>query len=181
MTQKININGLKKLIREQLQLFVEEKSKKQLESSIDQQIDDYFLQYESDAKVKKNEGVDYRMMTRSFLSSINEAGEDEKNDKPDDQPENKKLTSNDIDVEDFAISVVRLIDNYDSLLEVRNTIARRAINFLTKNYEQDVVNEFKIVLEDQHDISLGKSKFDKEDEEFQAPPAVRSGGVGGGA
>lgn len=181
MTKKMNVNTLKKLIKEQIQnLLLEKKEKKELEDSLDQQIDDYFAEYESEAKVKKNEGFNFHSMTRGFLSALNEAEEEKESDKKDDESADvaKKLTSEDIDVEEFAASVVRLIDNYDSLLEVRNTIARRAINFLTENYEQDVVNEFKIILEDQHDVVIGKSTSEKEDE-FQAPPAVRSGGTSG--
>jgi len=182
MLKRINVNVLKKLIREQVQkLLIEEKEKKELEDSLDNQIDDYFMEYESEAKIKKNEGFNFHSMTRGFLSALNEAEDDEKEqDKKDDEEKQSeaKLTAEDIDVEEFAAGVVRLIDNYDSLLEIRNTISRRAINFLTKNYEQDVVNEFKIVLEDQHDIVIGQSTSKKEDE-FEAPSAARSGGTAG--
>ena len=73
-----------------------------------------------------------------------------------------------------------MIDNYDSLLEVRNTLARRAMNFLSDNYSPDVVSQFKIVLEDEHDITVGKSKADEEDNEFPAPAAARARSGGGG-
>lgn len=174
MNRKLNVAGLKKIIQEQLKLLLnEEKMKKEMKDSLDQQVDDLLISYESEAKTKKNEGLDFRMMTRRFLSSpLLEAEEDK---------DKKKLTIEDIDVEDFAASVSRMIDNYDSLLEVRNTLARRAINFLIENYEEDVVNEFKNVLEEEHDISIGKTKTELEDEEFEAPFADRAGGSGGGA
>lgn len=178
--KRINSESLKKLIREQIQSLLNEQDvKKELKDSLDQQVDDFFIDYEADAKPKKNESVDFRSMTRGFLTTLSEAEGDEAEEKPE-EPK-KKLTSEDIDVERFAANVVRLIDNYDSLLEVRNTLARRAINFLNENYEADVANEFKIVLEDQHDIVIGKSKYSQEDEEYPAPPAERSGGTGGGA
>jgi hypothetical protein len=192
MSRKINSQDLKKIIREQIRnVLFEEVVKKELQDSIDQQVDDFLISYESDAKVKKNEGFDFRSMTRSFLSTTSrnllEAEGDEEEEKPTDEAgdeakpkEKKKLSAEDIDIEEFASNVVRLIDNYDSLLEVRNTLARRAINFLSDNYSLDVVSQFKIVLEDEHDISIGKSNVDKEDDQFPSPVA-RGAGSGGSA
>lgn len=192
MSRKINSQDLKKIIREQIRsVLLEETVKKELQDSLDQQVDDFLISYESDAKVKKNEGFDFRSMTRSFLSTASrnllEAEGDEEEEKPADETgdeekpeEKKKLSAEDIDIEEFASSVVRLIDNYDSLLEVRNTLARRAMNFLSDNYSPDVVSQFKIVLEDEHDITVGKSKADEEDNEFPAPAAARAGSGGGG-
>jgi len=192
MSRKINSQDLKKIIREQIRsVLLEETVKKELQDSLDQQVDDFLISYESDAKVKKNEGFDFRSMTRSFLSTTSrnllEAEGDEEEEKPADEAgdeekpeEKKKLSAEDIDIEEFASSVVRLIDNYDSLLEVRNTLARRAMNFLSDNYSPDVVSQFKIVLEDEHDITVGKSKADEEDNEFPAPAAARAGSGGGG-
>ena len=193
MSRKINSQDLKKIIREQIRsVLLEETVKKELQDSIDQQVDDFLISYESDAKVKKNEGFDFRSMTRSFLSTTSrnllEAEGDEEEEKPADEAgdeekpeEKKKLSAEDIDIEEFASSVVRLIDNYDSLLEVRNTLARRAMNFLSDNYSPDVVSQFKIVLEDEHDITVGKSKADEEDNEFPSPVAAGAGSGGGGA
>lgn len=193
MSRKINSQDLKKIIREQIRsVLLEETVKKELQDSLDQQVDDFLISYESDAKVKKNEGFDFRSMTRSFLSTASrnllEAEGDEEEEKPADETgdeekpeEKKKLSAEDIDIEEFASSVVRLIDNYDSLLEVRNTLARRAMNFLSDNYSPDVVSQFKIVLEDEHDITVGKSKADEEDNEFPSPVAAGAGSGGGGA
>jgi hypothetical protein len=193
MSRKINSQDLKKIIREQIRsVLLEETVKKELQDSLDQQVDDFLISYESDAKVKKNEGFNFRSMTRSFLSTASrnllEAEGDEEEEKPADEvgdeekpEEKKKLSAEDIDIEEFASSVVRLIDNYDSLLEVRNTLARRAMNFLSDNYSQDVVNQFKIVLEDEHDITVGKSKAEEEDNEFPSPVAAGAGSGGGGA
>jgi len=193
MSRKINSQDLKKIIREQIRsVLLEETVKKELQDSLDQQVDDFLISYESDAKVKKNEGFDFRSMTRSFLSTTSrnllEAEGDEEEEKPADEAgdeekpeEKKKLSAEDIDIEEFASSVVRLIDNYDSLLEVRNTLARRAMNFLSDNYSPDVVSQFKIVLEDEHDITVGKSKADEEDNEFPSPVAAGAGSGGGGA
>lgn len=181
MTKKINLKDLKKIIRQNLQnLLKEEKQKEELKDSLDQQVDDFFSDYESQAKISKNESVDFRLMTRDFLSSSSKNLFEAEKEEDEDASDEKKLTLENLDVENFASNVVRLIDNYDSLLEVRNTITRRAINFLNKNYEPSVAKEFELVLEDQHDISVGKSNIEKQDEEFPAPAADRAGGAGGG-
>lgn len=171
---KLNIKKLKQLLRESL--LTEETDTHEQEVSLDAQIDRYFAQYESEAKTSKKEGRDFRMLTRRILG---EAGED---DKEPDADEQQKLTIEDIDVESFVNSIVRLIDNYDSLLEVRNTIIRRALNFVSKSYEDDVVRSFKTVLRDSHGMVAGESDLDVSDEEFKAPPADRAGAsLGGGA
>lgn len=173
--------ALEKLIKEQIRSVLKEQMglvQKQPDDSFDQQIDDLFVDYESDAKIKKNEGFDFRSMTRRFLTApatLAEADEE----KADKEETKQKLTIDDIDVEEFATNVVRLVDNYDSLLEVKNTIARRAINFLLENYDPTVVKQFEIILEDQHDIVPGKTKSDLEDEKT-SPPAAGSGGWTGG-
>jgi Rps23 Pro-64 3,4-dihydroxylase Tpa1-like proline 4-hydroxylase len=110
------------------------------------------------------------MMTRRFLL---EAEEDEETEKAEEEPE--KLKAEEIDVENFLDSVMRLVDNYDALLEIRNTILRRAINFLIKGYEPAAANAFKENLQDVYGIEVGKSKSEIEDEDFQAPAADRAG------
>ena len=153
------------------------------EDSVDSQIDAYFSRYESEAKNSKNEGVDFRRFMRRFL---NEAGDDDKKgkeEKKDKEEKNvekvEKISADDIDVNSFADSVVRLVDNYDSLLEMRSVILRRASNFLEKNYESDVVDSFKESLMQRHGLEAGKTKFDK-DEDFQPPAADRAGATPGG-
>lgn len=145
--------------------------------SLDNQVDKYLGQYESEAKTAKTEGLDFRMMTRRLL---NEAGEDEdeaggEEDAPADDAGGAKLTLDDIDVESFANGVARLIDNYDSLLEVRNTMLRRAKSFLKKTYGNDVLEAYDRLMREQHGMEDGKSSDEVEAEEFPAPGADRAG------
>jgi len=153
----------------------EKPQKEEGEDSLDAQIDKYLSQYESEAKSSKNEGLNFRSMTRQFL--LKEEGDKETPEE--DEDESPELTTEDIDIQSFSSSVVRLVDNYDSLLEVRNTILRRATNFLFKNYSQDVVDLFKEELLETHDIEIGKSDLEKDDE-FEAPKAGAAGPLGGG-
>lgn len=160
--------------------------------SVDAQIDKFFVNYESEAKSSKNEGLDLRSISKRFLL---EAGEDEEaeeteeetdedessDDKSEDEKseETKKLTSDDIDINSFVSSVARLVDNYDNLLEIRNTILRRAAAFISKNYDQETVDEFKNTLSVDYDMEISDSSVD-DDEKFPAPKAGFAGPVGGG-
>lgn len=173
----LKLSQLRKLIVEEVRkniLEVGEKDKpEEGEDSLDTQVDKYLADYEKESRASKNEGRDFRMMVRRFLL---EAEEDEE--KKDEETQ-EKLKAEDIDVETFVNSVIRLIDNYDALLEVRNTILRRAVNFLIKSYEPDVAQAFKDSLLDSYGFEIGKSKA--EVEEFEKPVADRAGSSPGGA
>ena len=171
MMSSLKLNQLRKLIAEEVKRSLSEVAEKQEdgEDSLDSQIDRYLSDYESESRVSKMEGKDFRMMVRRFLSEAE--GDEEKKD----EKEPEKLKAEDIDVENFLGSVMRLVDNYDALLEVRNTILRRAVNFLVKGYEPAVAEAFKDNLLDVYGMELGKSKSEVEDDEFQAPAADRAG------
>lgn len=177
----VSLKSLAKLLREA----DKEPTKEEGEDSLDAQVDKLFSDYESEAQNAKNEGLDFRMMTRRFLQ---EAEEDEKKDEEKDEKkeepadEKKQLALEDINMTSFVTDVMRLVDNYETLLEVRNTILRRAANYLGKHYEKDAVDAFKGELLESYGVEIGMSKFDREDElEFQPPKAAAAGPMGGGA
>jgi hypothetical protein len=191
---KIRLGDLKRLIKESV--LVEEKDDQEKlnhekDDSLDVQVDRFLGQYESEAKSVKTEGLNFRSMTRRFLSeaededekedtSDDDVDEESKEDETDSEPEEpEKLTLEDIDIASFANDVARLVDNYDSLLEVRNTIVRRAKNFLSESYDADVLSSFENSMQNDHDISTEKSKYDLDDEHV-APAAERAGNGGGG-
>jgi uncharacterized protein (UPF0305 family) len=153
----------------------DEEKKEEGEDSLDRQVDRYLADYEKEAKSVKSESKDWRRTVKRLL----EAGEEKEEDKKEEKP--KKLGGEEIDIVSFVDSVNRLVENYDSLLEVRNTILRRAANFIGKNYKPDVVNSFKEALRDNYGFDIGKSAEDITDEQYPAPPAARAGGTGGGA
>lgn len=142
-------------------------SEKEGEDSLDAQVDRLLSDYESEAKSLKKEGKDWRMTVRRILEAEEESA----------PAALDSMSSDDIDVSSFTNSVIRLIENYDSLLEVKNTILRRAVNFLEKSYDNDVIAAFKDALKDEHGVEIGKSKSDVEDE-FAAPPAGAAGPIG---
>lgn len=153
--------------------------------SLDVQVDKFFSDFESEAKSSKNESRDWRRTLRRLLEAEDdeEAGDDEAGDEEEEADEDQaaeKLTIEEIDINSFASSVARLIDNYDSLLEIRDTIVRRATNYLGKNYELDVVEKFKDVMSEQFDIGQDDTPPGLADEKFPAPTADRASGGGGG-
>lgn len=149
------------------------------ETSLDDQVDRLLTSYEKEAKKAKNESKDLRYLMNRFLL---EAGEDEEPDEGDkeepaaegEEAKPEKLTSEDINIDSFAESVVRLVDNYDSLLEVRDTLIRRARDFLKETYDDATVNDFLSSLRENYDVEIGLSQYDKESE-IAAPPAARAG------
>lgn len=138
------------------------------QDSIDAQIDKYFMSYESEATHLKNEGVDLYAMTRNFLL--------EKAETEDKEAPGVVKTPDDIDIRAFCFDVARLIDNASSLLEFKNTIVRRAINYLAKSYDDETVRKFKITMEDDFDLAAGDSEFEPIDE--KVPTAGEAGPVG---
>jgi hypothetical protein len=169
--------------------------------SLDAQVDRYFGQYESNAKntqedgepsVDQMEALDWRDLIKGHL--ITEANEDEDDEEdPDDAASeddaltgqnNSKLGLDSINVEAFANDVVRLIQNYDSLLEFRSTLLRRAKRFLEKTYNDEVVEAFENIMRDDHGMEAGIGPKDLINDKFKAPVADRANGgagTGGGA
>jgi hypothetical protein len=165
--------------------------------SLDSQCDRYFIQYEGDAKktdglggsedasAAQMESMDWRDLVKGVL--ITEAGEGDKDaeEAPDDAAPGAdaltgaatdKLGTDTIDVEKFANDVVRLVQNYDSLLEVSSTLLRRATNFLKKTYSDDVVQAFEDTLRDDHGMEAGNDSGTINADKFPAPAADRANG-----
>lgn len=172
--------SLKRIVDALLKEANDEDQEEPGEDSLDDQIDKFLIDYETEAKRTKSEGTNFRDLTRRFLL---EAGEDEGGDKEKDEeggdetPE--KLPADDIDMGSYVSDVMRLVENFDSLLEVHNTILRRAKNYILKNYEPDAGTTFDDHLSEGYGMEIGKSKYDAESE-IQAPKAAAAGPAGGG-
>lgn len=176
-------NDISKWLKSVLNEEVEEATPTQeTEDSLDAQVDRYLTQYESEAKNSVTEGLDFRAITRRFLSEAE--GDEETEEQPEEDPvaaePPTKLTLEDIDIESFANSVSRMIENIDNLLEYRNTLLRRGRGFLAKIYDEDVVSKYEEVMREAHGISDGQTEMEVEDEEFVAPPGEGAGPGGDG-
>lgn len=175
MTRHIKVGDLRRLIEEAVG---DKDPAGESGVSLDAQVDKYLSEYEQEAKQAKQEGKDFRSLIKRLLS---EAGDD-KSAAPDADTgaAPSKASIHDIDVESFANSIVRLIQNYDNLLEVRSTLIRRSTNFLGKVYDNEVVEQYEQVLREQHGMEAGKEKEEVADEQFPAPPGDRAGDGGSG-
>lgn len=164
--------------------------KPELGDSIDAQIDKKFIEYEDGAKTSQNEGVDFRAMAYRILFEADEEdspgeGDDEGGDEDladalgggaegEETEPAERMTVNDVDIYEFASNVARLIDNVENLLEFRDTIMKRSMNFLKKSYDATVLEQYEQIMESQFDIVIGQSDVDKEFE-ITPPPAVGAG------
>lgn len=83
-----------------------------------------------------------------------------------------------IDLETFASETSRLIQNYESLLDIESAIYHRAVSMLQKNYGADVVDTFKEIMHDQYGYDFGDVRPDPVGD--IAPLALGSAGEGGG-
>lgn len=174
------------------------------QDSLDAQVDKYLANFETEAKNVQTEGRDFYMLTRRILSeaeddeeggeeeeedteeeSEDEGGDEEEGDEGEDEEtpeEPEKLTLEDLDIKSYTSGVIRLIDNYDTLLEVHNTLLRRATNFLVKSYDAATVEAFKAELLESYGLEIGVSDEERKDDlEFQPPKAGAAGPMGGSA
>jgi hypothetical protein len=169
------MSTLKQLARLLREAEEEQPKKEEGEDSVDAQIDKYLSQYESQAKEDasaKMESVSFDRLTRDWKRLVE--AEDEENDE-----ELEKAKLEELDMKSFVSDVMRLVDNAESLLELRNTILRRAANYLSENYEGDALQTFNEELLESHGIEIGQSESEKQDE-FQPPRAGAAGPMGGG-
>lgn len=175
--KRLSIADLKRVIAEAMGDAAAPPKKEETGASLDAQVDRYFDSYEQEAKTAKQEGKDFRSLVKRLMR---EDGDDAEG-KDAGAPEAASRASvNDIDIESFSNSVVRLIENFDSLLEVRSTLMRRATNFLSKVYDDEVMKEFDRVMREEHGMEAGKSPEDVSDDQFPAPAAARAGDGGTG-
>jgi hypothetical protein len=129
--------------------------KESLEKSVDDAIEGILVDYEANARKSAELQTESRYSLRRYL--LTEA--DEK-----------------LDVDMFASDVARLVKNYDTLLDMEAIIVNKAIQFLEKNYDSDIAEEFVELLDIRHDISIGEDP-----DELEQPIAVGASGGGGGA
>jgi hypothetical protein len=159
----------------------EEPKKEEGEDSVDSQIDKYLSQYESQAKEDasaKTESFSFDRMTRDWKRLVEAEEDEEKDEKTDDEPAKGKLEE--INMKSFVSDVMRLVDNADSLLQLKNTILRRAANYLSENYEGDALQTFNDELLESYGVEIGQMESEKQDE-YQPPKAGAAGPMGGGA
>jgi hypothetical protein len=127
------------------------------DASFDVKIDSYLVDSES-----KPENVDESFIFEAEGDEETTAPDAEKGEEsatlPADQPEMN------FDAAGYSTEVAHLVDNYDSLFDIKGIIIRRALNFVGKKYTKEQSDAVKDVLETQFGLHL-------DEEEEGAPPA----------
>lgn len=97
--------------------------------------------------------------------------------------EEEVVVETDFDVESFAEDVGRLIQNYDSLLDMEGIIFNKAMDFLQTKYGDDVASTFSEILELRYNLYLGDAAEDNPNDTAAPLGVGASGGgeMGGGA
>lgn len=155
-------------------------------NSVDDQIDGLLIKYENES-VKDSD--DEEMMMESlkncnlnFLFEEDETAQQAA--QQDDSDEDEMATSDDVksapaapkdskiplDVETFTKKVVRLIANFQNLLNVEAVILHRASEFLDKNYGSEYKDKMLDILDTQFDINL-----DGDEDVIDVPIATGAG------
>ena len=172
--------------------------------SIDDQVDALILRYES-ASIRKEASLNESLknLNMRFLFEQEEeppaddsagGGEEESDDEEEQDPaKSADMTVSepagdqktpDLDIDKFSTRVVRLVNNYNNLLNIEESIINRAKNFLDENYGEVFVDEFLNSLSQKH--GLETQEFDDipevSDDNFAVGAfAGGTGGLGGGA
>lgn len=152
--------------------------KKYKDDSVDNIIDRMLMDYEEEGMKLKKENFNLRSYVLSSL--LSEAEKDKKKDKKKDEEEIplRKNPDYEFDVHTFVNNVARLAENYDSLIDMRDLILKRAYNFVQKNHKKDAVKEFERYLMKNFQMQIDRTKIEQE-YDFIAPYAKRSGGGAG--
>ena len=151
-------------------LSISAEDKARLEDSIDDELEGVMQDYEQEARKSaalKAEKMKTESLRRVYHGILYEVAAD------------------DIDLQQFANDLARLVKNYDSLLDIKSIILNKAYGYIQNNYGDDTVKALKDVLEQELGIEVERGAADK-DQEPEIPIAVGAsggsssgGGVGG--
>ena len=92
----------------------------------------------------------------------------------------EEIPSPELDIEVFSAEVARLIQNYDSLLDMEALIVNKAKSFLRDKYDEPTADHFEELLDIRFGITTAHPAEQHEDE-FEAPAGIGSLAPAGGA
>ena len=87
-------------------------------------------------------------------------------------------TAEDIDIQNFASNVARLIKNYSNLLDIETIILNKSYTYIQNLYGEDTMKQLKDVLEQEFDLEVVRNDVEKDLPE--APVAVGARNASGG-
>jgi hypothetical protein len=112
-----------------------------------------------------------------FLLEAEESGEGDEAEDGQDMPP--------LDVGTFATEIMRVVKNYDTLLDIPSVIVNRTVEYLASKYDEKTADSFKQILRDEFDYEASPdtgNRTEEEDAEVHshlAVGAIASGGAGG--
>lgn len=91
-------------------------------------------------------------INRRDLKFIFEAEESEESDTPP------------LDVGTFAMEIMRVIKNFDTLLDIPTVIINKSRSYIEQKYDKKTAESFMELLQNEYDVTLGKSGMEPESE-----------------
>jgi len=172
--------------------------------SLDQAIDRYLVQYERESIPTSEvyESVD-RLTSYLFEQDDAPAGDDPGADlgggldfggddsggdlspdagdeKPAEDGEKPVMNTPQINLQDFARSVARLVNNINSLMDLQTLILNRSEKYIQSNYDEKTAREFMTILSDSYDLRpVASENLSMNPSEFPEPHTGVTGPVGG--
>lgn len=155
------------------------------DTSADRQILRYIMDAERTAvKVGKgqNSMTAVESLHRASMRFLLEAEGDDSTDLSSGKPNEKGLPPLDVGV--FATEIMRVVKNYDTLLDVPSVIVNRAIEYIATKYDSETADSFKEALRSDFDYEpspdTGNTTSDDSSDQ-RVHFAVGAGGAVGGA
>ena len=202
----MNEKDLIQMIREQFSLMLLEQEEEtpqgdepdtKSSSSVDDQIDELFLQYEK-LSLPDEEQMLQEMISKGSLrfileqeepeeeaeeeAAIEDVDEEDADDAEDDSMVPDEVSPS-IDIGTFATKVARLAEMPQKVLDLKNAIINRAVQYLEQNYDDNVAKDFENALLDRFQLAVPENEIENlVAADLPAPPAVGagSGGAAGG-
>ena len=144
---------IRKIILEEMEAQLDEKLRLPADS-VDDQIDALLIKFES-------ESIKTESVTRSLSALLFEAPEDDDEEGPSavgseerDQELSAEPIKPPVEIDQFTKKVVRLLENYESLLDIKTVIINRARNYLIENYDEAAADALEDTLDTDYGISL---------------------------
>ena len=144
---------IRKIILEEMEAQLDEKLRLPADS-VDDQIDALLIKFES-------ESIKTESATRSLSALLFEAPEDDDEEGPSavgseerDQELSAEPIKPPVEIDQFTKKVVRLLENYESLLDIKTVIINRARNYLIENYDEAAADALEDTLDTDYGISL---------------------------
>lgn len=80
--------------------------------------------------------------------------------------------ADEINLDDFAADVARLVKNYDNLLDIESLLVGKAKEFIEKRYGKEASDKLETTLDDTHSITAQEEPDSPPDSDLEVPLAV---------